>query len=276
MTVPAAPSTIYLSNVKNEFGVYGATVASNLTAYLKATPGSYVGPSPFTSGVPTALPLKLSSFSGTANNNTGTPTFNNTYTSGTNQSQPIQPGTKVIVAEAWGGGGGGSPGTNKACGGAGGSGGYVRTVITLVAGAPGYSANWGKTLNYNTGSGGAAGTTGPFTNAGNGSNANISLGTFTGTFTTMQAGGAKGATSASGCICGQPGAAGAASGGSANNTAGKSGSGSGPGSGGGAIIGDYSTATMPAMSAGAGGAGGIKGINPGAAGGTGNVRFTWL
>jgi hypothetical protein len=269
MTIPSSPSIIYLSNVKSEFGTYGSPATpSNLTAYLKSSPGKYLGPSPFTTGVNTTLPLKLSSFSGTANNNTGTPTFNNVYTtSGSSGNQPIQPGTRLCVIECWGPGGGGGGGAGSSIpfypGGGGGSGGYVRSAINMPATN---SSAWGTNLAYNVGT----------ASSGSGTNANVVVAAtnpYPGTFTSMQAGGGSRGTNGVTPTPGTGGPGGGASGGTANNTPGNAGA---VPTSGAAITGSFSTPTMPAASNGAGGNGGLSGPNPAQPGAAGAVRFTWL
>jgi len=276
MAIPPTGSLSF-TNVETEFGPYGSSPGTSLSEYIRSSPGTYLGPSPFTGNIAAALPLSLSNFYGTANNNTGTPTFNNTYsTSALNQTQPIQPGTKVAIIEAWGAGGGGSGGTpgvptppcsppgtcQTGCSGQPGVGGaYARRVLNL---STPYSTNWGKTVIYSVGAAGSGGSKGGGCGSA-GANSNVVSGTLT-LPASLQSGGGSG-----GVCAAIPLPAAVATGGCVNTN--------NPNP---TAISGYSTPTLPAGAFGAGGCGGVAGLKlglcggPGKAGSAGAIRFVWL
>jgi hypothetical protein len=265
MAIPTGP--ISLSQIKTEFGPNDPTAAPSLSSYKKYPGGTRVGATSLTTGVPTATPLNIRSFSGAA---TGYPTSSSTFSTGVAQSITIPSGVRIIKVEAWGGGGGGAGGTPAVLGpmctpgksgGGGGAGGYSQSTFNIVG------PNWGQTMTYTVGTGGSGGTA-----SGGAGTAGTTSTVVSNSYSipSMTSNGGFGAPGITG------GAGGTASGGTLFNysgSAGASGVACGARSAGGTPV---PSQVWPApVTGGRGGCGGDSSGNAGYAGSVGRVLFTW-
>jgi hypothetical protein len=263
-------TSVSLSAVKAEFGLFGASTANNLLAYQRSattSSGFYVGPTPYTTPISTSGPLSLFSFRGTSNN-ASTPWATTATSTGTG-TITIPPETKTIVIEVWGAGGAGGRSRLVAPAGSGGGGGGAGAYAVYTATIPTpYYNYWGQTFSYTVGTGGSNGPT-----PSSGTTSSVSLGTYISFIKLNAGGGGFGANGGTCCAAG--GSGGTVSGGPAcsTGTVGGTGGCGAPGLAGAAGV--SSPALSPTVAFGGAGApsspvGGFGGI-----GQNGAVRFTW-